>query len=142
MMLKKFYKVTILPYTFFLLYLMFLGMGRFKYDDNVIRIEPVFSTLSFIKNTIRWWDIIRIVLGNIIMFIPFGFLRWAFPHIKDLKSTVIVFLSAIVIAEGLQYFSRLGIFEVDDIILNTFGVYLGWQIKGLTETKLSRFVIQ
>ena len=139
-MLKKFYKFIILPYTIFLLYLMFFGMGRFQYDENVIRIEPLFSTLSYIENTIRWWDIIRIVLGNVVMFIPFGFLGWAFPQIKDLKNTVITFVSAIVIVEELQYFSRLGIFEVDDVILNTFGVYLGWHIKRLIEIKLLRFV--
>jgi glycopeptide antibiotics resistance protein len=69
-------------------------------------------------------------------------LGWAFPQIKDLKNTVITFVSAIVIVEALQYFSRLGIFEVDDVILNTFGVYLGWQIKRLIEIKLLRFVAE
>lgn len=142
MMLKKFYKFIILPYTIFLLYLMFFGMGRFQYDENVIRIEPLFSTLSYIENTIRWWDIIRVVLGNVVMFIPFGFLGWVFPQIKDLKNTVITFVSAIVIVEALQYFSRLGIFEVDDVILNTFGVYLGWQIKRMLEIKFIRFVAE
>ena len=142
MMLKKFYKFIILPYTIFLLYLMFFGMGRFQYDENVIRIEPLFSTLNYIENTIRWWDIIRVVLGNVVMFIPFGFLGWAFPQIKDLKSTIITFVSAVVIVEALQYFSRLGIFEVDDVILNTFGVYLGWHIKRLIEIKLLRFVAE
>lgn len=141
MMLKKFYKFIILPYTIFLLYLMFFGMGRFQYDENVIRIEPLFSTLSYIENTIRWWDIIRVVLGNVVMFIPFGFLGWAFPQIKDLKSTVITFVSAIVIVEALQYFSRLGIFEVDDVILNTFGVYLGWQMCRFIELRFKSLVV-
>lgn len=125
-MLKKFYKIFIVPYTLFLLYLMFLGMGRFQYDDNVVRIEPVLSTVRFIKDTILWKDIIKIVLGNIVMFIPFGFLGWMLPQLKDLKSLLFAFVSAIVIVEALQYFTRMGIFEVDDVILNTFGVYLGW----------------
>ncbi|MEY8759932.1 hypothetical protein [Chryseobacterium tongliaoense] len=67
-MLKKFYKLIIFPYT------------------NLLRIEPALSTLEFIRNTIRWWDIIRIVIGNIVMFIPFGFLGWAFPKLMDLKT--------------------------------------------------------
>ncbi|WP_324292097.1 VanZ family protein [Chryseobacterium sp. C-71] len=141
MMLKKFYKFIILPYTIFLLYLMFFGMGRFQYDENVIRIEPLFSTLSYIENTIRWWDIIRVVLGNVVMFIPFGFLGWVFPQIKDLKNTLITFVSAIVIVEALQYFSRLGIFEVDDVILNTFGVYLGWRMCRFIEFRFKSLVV-
>jgi glycopeptide antibiotics resistance protein len=116
-------------------------MGRFQYEDNIVRLEPIVSTFWFIKGTISWFEIIKIVLGNVVMFIPFGFLGWVFPQLKDLKSLVIAFVSAIVIVEALQYFSRLGVFDVDDVILNTFGVYLGWQICRLIELRLKRFVI-
>ncbi|ROI00666.1 VanZ family protein [Chryseobacterium daecheongense] len=136
-MLKKFYKIIIVPYTLFLLYLMFLGMGRFQYDDNILRIEPILSTIKFIEGTISWKDIIIIVLGNIIMFIPFGFLGWVLPQLKDLKNLLFTFMSAIIIVEALQYFTRMGIFEVDDIILNTFGVYLGWLMCQQIERKLA-----
>ncbi|MFL9834416.1 VanZ family protein [Chryseobacterium terrae] len=141
-MLKKFYKFIILPYTIFLLYLMFFGMGRLQYEDNIVRIKPVFSTIWFIHETISWFDIIKIVLGNVVMFIPFGFLGWVFPKLKNLKTLIITFVSAIVIIEALQYFSRLGVFDVDDILLNTFGVFLGWQIKRILEIKFSKFVVE
>lgn len=140
-MLKKFYKIIIGPYTVFLLYLMFLGMGRFQYEDNLITVEPVFSTIQFIRNTIEWRVIIIIVLGNIVMFLPFGFLGWVFPQLKDLKKLLYAFVSAIIIVETLQYFTRMGIFEVDDIILNTFGVYLGWLMRRFTEKKISHLVL-
>lgn len=140
-MLKKFYKIIIVPYTLTLLYLMFLGMGRFQYEDNQITVEPILSTLEFIHNTIGWKEIVVIVLGNILMFIPFGFLGWIYPQLKDLKRLLYVFVSSIVIVEALQYFTRMGIFEVDDIILNTFGVYLGWLLCRLVEKKFSRLVL-
>ncbi|WP_317048717.1 VanZ family protein [Chryseobacterium scophthalmum] len=142
MMLKKFYKFIILPYTIFLLYLMFFGMGRLQYEDNIVRIKPIVSTVWFIQETISWFDIVRIVLGNVVMFIPFGFLGWIFPQLKNLKSLIITFVSAIVIVEALQYFSRLGVFDVDDVLLNTFGVFLGWQMKKILETKFSKFVVE
>lgn len=142
MMLKKFYKFIILPYTIFLLYLMFFGMGRLQYEDNIVRIKPIVSTIWFIQETISWLDIIRIVLGNVVMFIPFGFLDWIFPQLKNLKSLIITFVSAIVIVEALQYFSRLGVFDVDDVLLNTFGVFLGWQIKKILETRFTKFVVE
>lgn len=142
MMLKKFYKFIILPYTIFLLYLMFFGMGRSQYEDNIVRIKPVVSTIWFIQETISWLDIIRIVLGNVVMFVPFGFLGWVFPQLKNLKSLIITFVSTIVIIEALQYFSRLGVFDVDDVLLNTFGVFLGWQMKKILETKFSKFVVE
>jgi len=136
-MLKKIYKIIIVPYTLFLLYLMFLGMGRFQYEENLLTLEPVFSTIKFIQGPNKMIDIVMIVLGNIIMFIPFGFLGWIFPDLKKLKPLIFSFISCIVIVEALQYFTRMGIFEVDDIILNTFGVYLGWVFCRIFEKRFN-----
>lgn len=119
---------------------MFFGMGRLQYEDNIVRIKPIVSTVWFIQETISWLDIIRIVLGNVVMFIPFGFLGWIFPQLKNLKSLIITFVSAIVIVEALQYFSRLGVFDVDDVILNTFGVFLGFLIRNFLERRFESYV--
>ncbi|WP_343610025.1 VanZ family protein [Chryseobacterium oranimense] len=140
-MLKKFYKIIIVPYTLFLLYLMFFGMGRSQYEDNQITVEPVLSTIKFIHNTIELKYIVTIVFGNIIMFIPFGFLGWILPGLKDLKALLYTFVSSIIIVEALQYFTRMGMFEVDDIILNTFGVYLGWLLRGFIEKRFKSLLI-
>lgn len=120
---------------------MFFGMGRFQNEDHIVRIKPIISTVWFIQETISWFDIIKIVLGNVVMFIPFGFLGWIFPQLNNLKNLIITFVSTIVIVEALQYFSRLGVFDVDDVILNTFGVFLGWQMKRILEIKFSKFVL-
>lgn len=140
-MLKKIYKILILPYTLFLLYLMFLGMGRFQYEDNMITVAPILSTINFIQGIGDWKDTTMIVLGNVIMFIPFGFLGWIFSKLRNLKPLLFNFISAITIVEGLQYFTRMGIFEVDDIILNTFGAYLGWLICRFIEKRFSYLVL-
>lgn len=71
------------------------------------------------------------------MFIPFGFLGWIIPELKKLKPLIFGFISCIVIVEALQYFTRMGIFEVDDIILNTFGVYLGCEFCRMIEKRFS-----
>ncbi|MDO3425325.1 VanZ family protein [Chryseobacterium sp. APV1] len=134
-MLKKSYKIIIVPYTLFLLYLMFFGMGRTQMEDNLLTIEPIFSTINFIKGCISWKEIVTIVAGNVVMFIPFGFLGWIFPRLQDFQNLLFTFISAITIVEAIQYFSRMGIFEVDDIILNTFGVFLGFLMKNFIEKR-------
>lgn len=138
-MVKKFYKIIIAPYTLFLLYLMFFGMGRKQMDDHLLTVAPIVSTINFIKGCISWKDAFKIVVGNIVMFMPFGFLGWVFPRLQDLKNLLFAFVSAITIVEALQYFSRMGIFEVDDIILNTLGVFLGFLIKNFIEKRLRYF---
>ena len=131
MLLKKIYKCLIFPYTLLLLYLLF-GFGRSQYDTNIVRIIPLYSTVRFAEHSIQWSRVNALLInifGNILMFVPFGFLGWFFPKFNNLKNLMISFLSAIVISEAVQYFTRLGVFDVDDIILNTFGVWLGFLMK-------------
>lgn len=137
-MIKKFYGIIIFPYTLFLLYLMFLGMGRTRLEDNLLTIRPVLSTIDFIRGCTSWKQMVTIVAGNVIMFMPFGFLGWVFPKLMELRQLLFTFVSAITIVEGLQYFTRMGIFEVDDILLNTSGVYLGFLIRNLLEIRYRR----
>lgn len=125
---RRFYQILIPFYTVFLVYLMFFGFGRSQYDINIVRLSPLISTFSFVKETIAWKTIVINVFGNILMFIPFGFLGIAFPKFNDFKTLIINFLSAIILIESLQYFTRLGVFDIDDIILNTIGVAVGFWI--------------
>jgi glycopeptide antibiotics resistance protein len=75
---------------------------------------------------------IRNILGNIIIFVPFGFLL---PLIVTRKFKIfsIVTLSFLLslVLELVQFFSGIGSFDVDDLILNTFGALLGFRILNI-----------
>ena len=126
--LKKLYKILIQFYTLFLLYLMFFGFGRSQYDINIVRLIPMFSTVGFVKQTILWKTIIINIFGNILIFVPFGFLGIVFPKLNQFWILILDFLFAIIILESFQYFTRLGVFDIDDVILNTVGVAIGFWI--------------
>ncbi|AZI56530.1 VanZ family protein [Epilithonimonas vandammei] len=126
--LKKLYKILIPFYTLFLLYLMFFGFGRSQYDINIVRLIPMFSTVGFVKQTILWKTIIINIFGNILIFVPFGFLGIVFPKLNQFWILILDFLFAIIILESFQYFTRLGVFDIDDVILNTVGVAIGFWI--------------
>lgn len=95
------------------------------------------STFDFVKESIGWRFIMINVFGNIIMFTPFGFLGIVFAKLNDFKTLIINFLSAIIIIESLQYFTRLGVFDIDDIILNSFGVAIGFWIYRKSASRVS-----
>ena len=126
--LKKLYKILIPFYSLFMLYLMFFGFGRSQYDINIVRLIPMFSTVGFVKQTILWKTIIINIFGNILIFVPFGFLGIVFPKLNQFWSLILDFLFAIIILESFQYFTRLGVFDIDDVILNTVGVAIGFWI--------------
>ena len=129
MIFRKIYRIFILPYTIFLLYLMFLGFGREQHEANIVRLLPFVSTILFVQNTTSWESIIINLFGNIIMFIPFGFLGWLNAKYFSFKKLIVDFLSALIIVEALQYFTRLGVFDIDDLVLNSLGVWIGFQMR-------------
>ncbi|MFC2451141.1 MAG: VanZ family protein [Flavobacteriaceae bacterium] len=131
MIFKKIYRIFILPYTIFLLYLMFLGFGREQHEANIVRLLPLVSTILFVQNTTSWESIIINLFGNIIMFIPFGFLGWLNAKYFSFKKLIVDFLSVLIIVEALQYLTRLGVFDIDDLALNSFGVWIGFQMRKL-----------
>ena len=88
----------------------------------------MFSTVGFVKQTILWKTIIINIFGNILIFVPFGFLGIVFPKLNQFWILILDFLFAIIILESFQYFTRLGVFDIDDVILNTAGAAIGFWI--------------
>ena len=117
----------------FILYMMFLVNVLF-FDAKYGRITGVkgYNKDPFItiKNYIKYSSIdviIRNVIGNIVAFMPFGF----FVPILVRKARyiiIVILLSGVMslLVEALQYHYEVGSFDVDDIILNTFGGLLGY----------------
>ena len=129
MIFRKIYRIFIFPYTIFMLYLMFLGFGREQHEANIVRLLPFVSTIIFVQNTTSWESILINLFGNIIMFIPFGFLGWLNAKYFSFKKLIVDFLSVLIIVEILQYLTRLGVFDIDDLALNSLGVWIGFQMR-------------
>ena len=87
---------------------------------------PFRSMSTQIKYITQWWAL-KNLLGNIIPFIPFGFLLpMAY---KKFSSTISVFftgLASILLIEIFQFLTKLGTFDVDDIMLNMIGIVCGY----------------
>ncbi len=65
------------------------------------------------------------VLGNIVIFVPLGIYFPLFNHkAKRIQTVLWVFLFSAIV-ESIQYIFRLGIGDIDDIILNVFGGVIG-----------------
>lgn len=73
------------------------------------------------------------VLFNMLAFMPIGFmLAW---KCQSPKVTILLFLAFITICELIQSILHLGIFDVDDILLNTFGFALGFLAQNHTDSR-------
>jgi len=125
-------------------YLMFIAWRMFFYaygsyyrsysalpEYNVI---PFKTILSLIVN-FKYYELdvwIYNLFGNIAAFVPLGFLLPAVLGTKrKLAATVIFSLIFLLTAETAQLVFRVGVFDIDDIILNMMGVLSGYMIYTL-----------
>jgi len=69
------------------------------------------------------------LLGNILFFIPFGFLLPVLlSKINSAKNILIASATFSLLLELLQIFLHLGSFDIDDIFLNTVGALIGYLV--------------
>ena len=68
---------------------------------------------------------LRLFLGNLGWFFPLGFFaRYKFTLTKTAKIVLFGFLFSLLV-EISQFIFKTGVFELDDLILNSIGVFLG-----------------
>ena len=65
------------------------------------------------------------LLGNVLIFLPFGFFMAMASKYRSFMSTLIYSLALSLTIEISQLFMKVGCFDVDDLFLNTLGGMLG-----------------
>lgn len=76
------------------------------------------------------------LLGNVLLFIPTGlWLPKLCPKQRNFFRFFFTCLGVILLVETVQLFTLRGSFDVDDIILNLFGMMLGFILYHLTRQK-------
>ena len=76
------------------------------------------------------------LLGNVLLFIPAGlWLPKLCPKQRNFFLFFVTCLGAILLVETAQLFTLRGSFDVDDIILNLFGMTIGFIVFHLTKGK-------
>lgn len=96
-------------------------------SERIISIVPFVSILEMIKTGTSFERIIENVLGNIVLFIPLGILLPTLIR-KSGKITLILGICTSAIIEIVQFVFGLGSTDIDDLILNTVGVLIGYQL--------------
>ncbi len=123
----------------FAAYLAFLSYGLF-FADGMGRTERQIKSYNLvpfteIKRYISYADTIGLpivffnLLGNVLAFVPFGFLlpaMWPKGEKHHPIAAILVTLSFSVVVEILQFATKSGIADIDDVILNTAGGFLGY----------------
>lgn len=129
--LNKYYPPFINLYTVWILYMMFFAYyrGWFPAENYFIRAKPFESIHYLLYNpVVTSIEMYKNIFGNIILFVPYGFLGILYPKFNFYKYLFLVFVIVINILEFSQYYFGRGYAEFDDVMLNTLGMSIGYII--------------
>ena len=108
-------------------HLMINFSGGIAGPPNFIPLKTITSYLVGDKGSII---VFFELIGNIFLFVPIGFIVPFLFSKWDWKKSVILGILASLIIEILQLLLQVGIFDIDDIILNSLGVVIGYLARG------------
>ena len=136
-------KFLFVVYILFLLYFLIFSdwYGRSGVMENYhYNLTPFCEIRRFweYREKLGVWSVINL-LGNVFVFVPFGFFKPMASKKRSFIGTVFdgAFLSFVV--EVFQLLSKVGRFDVDDLILNTSGVILGYLIFVVSNATRRRY---
>lgn len=96
------------------------------YHYNLIPFQEIKRFWEY-RQQLGIWSVINLI-GNIAIFIPFGFFEPMASRQRSFIGTVVDGLLLSMLVEVFQLVSRVGRFDVDDLMLNTSGVVAGYLI--------------
>lgn len=133
--------VCFIAYLLLLGYAVFFssGFGREEHADyryNLTLFQEIGRYYSYGMRTgswrLFWWN----VVGNVCVFVPFGaFLPALFAKCKRLFSVLLFTLELSFVVEIVQLVTKIGSFDVDDLLLNTLGGILGYFVYKIMAAK-------
>lgn len=129
--IRAFGKVLFLLYVIFLIYFLFVAewYGRTEvaeeYRYNLELFREIRRFLTY-REELGTFAVFANLLGNILIFVPYGFFISMASRSRGFFKTLLCSMLLSLGVEIVQLFTRVGSFDVDDILLNTIGGVLGY----------------
>lgn len=109
---------------------------------NIIPFASIIKYISgWISHSVRTNIVFINLCGNLILFAPLGFFAPILfeDKIKNTKQFILMIIVVTISVEALQFISYTGSTDIDDIILNTIGAVIMFNIM---KTKLARKILK
>lgn len=140
---RVFGRIFFVLYMVLALYFMFFSetLDRTRVSDEYRYNLTLFKEINRFWNmryTYGWHITIVNLLGNVVCFMPFGFLLPTISRKRVFKNVISVTFFAMLFSAGIetaQLITKVGAFDVDDIFLNTLGGFAGYVVMKLTKVR-------
>lgn len=129
--------IYILALIYFLFFAERFGQLNFaerEYHYNLVLFQEIKRFWTY-RNQLGVWAVAANLLGNVVGFIPFGLIL---PVIsRDARGFFFITFSGFTLSlcvETVQLVTKLGCFDVDDLVMNTLGAALGYLLFAVSHS--------
>lgn len=112
------------------------SFNLFESQINLIPFHSIFASISKSHDSLRNFAMGN-VIGNILIFIPLGIYLSLFKKDKRVLCNLVILALISTIVELVQWVLGIGVLDIDDVILNSIGGWLGILIY-----KILGFILQ
>jgi hypothetical protein len=120
---KTVLNIAILFYFILLVAILFFGRSSTSTGINFV---PFKTIISYLINDINVSLTISNLLGNLFLLMPLGIMLKT--KIKSLKLYILTCVILLFSVELIQLIFKVGSFDIDDMILNSFGLLIGYLV--------------
>lgn len=145
---KDAYYIVFVIYCISMLWLLF-GRHQYQFDGNFEEVFDALVNLRPLKTISAYLYVLENredaylrgvaaynLFGNIVLFIPYGiFLPYLFKRLRKCWKVLLIGVITIVCIELLQVITLRGSCDIDDLILNMIGIFVGYLMYRLTHLK-------
>ena len=125
----RIFKLTFsITYFIVLFYLVFfVNRRKYNYSHN-LNIVPIRNTMVGFRHIsdLGYFNFYSNLLGNILLFMPLPVIAISVFKINRFFNIMLLCFSLSFSIELMQYVFRVGVADIDDIILNTLGAFIGY----------------
>lgn len=134
-------RLLFIAYMIFLIYFLLFSdwygrSGMTEYHYNLVLFQEIRRFWEY-RDTVGMFASMSNLLGNVLIFVPFGFFFPMGSKRKSFFRTVRLSFGISLMIEVFQLVSKVGCFDVDDLLLNTLGGIAGY-ICYMICTRISR----
>lgn len=106
---------------------------------SMTNVVPLYKILYYLSGREAYSIGVTNVAGNILMFVPMGFaLPYFFAGLQNAKRLVATAAFISLAVEFLQLVTATGVFDIDDVLLNTAGTFTGLWFFGMIQNRWSQ----
>jgi glycopeptide antibiotics resistance protein len=119
----------------------FIGRRRhgYSYSVNLVPVRNTWRELKYITEIGRF-NYLSNIFGNILLFLPLPFILKFFLKIFNYSTVLIISMLLSIAIETLQYIFKVGVADIDDVILNTIGASVGYFLVSFSKKTLESLI--